>query len=41
MGYGTRALYLLSQYYEGRTINLSEMVDTEDNIPTVSDSVCI
>lgn len=38
MGYGTRALFLLSQYYEGRTINLSEMVDTEDNIPTVSDN---
>lgn len=37
MGYGTRALYLLSQYYEGKTINLSEMVDTEDNIPTVSE----
>ena len=39
MGYGSRALDLLQQYYEGKMISLSETKDIEDNITPVEEQV--
>lgn len=37
MGYGSRALDLLQQYYEGKMISLSETKDVEDNVTPVDE----
>ncbi|CAG2245783.1 KRE33 [Mytilus edulis] len=37
MGYGTRAMNLLQQYYKGEMISLSETKDIEDNVTPVDE----
>lgn len=37
MGYGSRALNLLQQYYEGKMISLSETKEVEDNVTPVDE----
>lgn len=43
MGYGTRAMELLQQYYEGKQPSLSEdtVPDEENTITNVAEEVCI
>ncbi|KAK3103722.1 hypothetical protein FSP39_021375 [Pinctada imbricata] len=37
MGYGTRALHLLQQYYEGKVPSLEESTETDDCLPHVDE----
>lgn len=39
MGYGSRALSLLKQYYKGEVVSLSETADTEPQTSVVDDQV--
>lgn len=39
MGYGSRALSLLKQYYRGEVVSLSETVDSEPQTNVVDDQV--
>lgn len=39
MGYGSRALSLLKQYYKGEVVSLSETVDSEPHTNVVDDQV--
>lgn len=39
MGYGSRALSLLKQYYKGEVVSLSETVDSEPQTNVVDDQV--
>ena len=39
MGYGTRALHLLQQYYEGRVPSLEESTQEDDQASRVEDQV--
>lgn len=39
MGYGTRAMNLLQQYYKGEMISLSETKDIDDNVTPVDEQV--
>jgi len=41
MGYGTRALQLLGNYYEGKIQSLTEQATVEEEITTVKDEVII
>lgn len=39
MGYGSRALSLLKQYYKGEVVSLSETVDSEPQTNVIDDQV--